>query len=88
MCSLEKVTNVLVGLQMPEGGRVQANFPANTSLWDVLLHFEVQSEGKLNLTKRVAGDQKYLLPAVTYLQREVRQTFSAAHYFLEMLFVC
>jgi hypothetical protein len=75
---------VLVGLQLPEGGRVQANFPANTRLWDVLLQFEQQGEGKLNLTKRVAagtGDKKrkadepaegyYMLPALTYMQREV-----------------
>jgi hypothetical protein len=75
---------VLVGLLLPVGGRVQANFPANTRLWDVLLQFEQQGEGKLNLTKRVAagtGDKKrkadepaegcYMLPALTYMQREV-----------------
>jgi hypothetical protein len=80
---------VLVGLQLPEGGRVQASFLATTRLWDVLLHFEQQAgEGtaKLNLTRRMAeaastGDKKrkadepaeghYLLPALTYMQREV-----------------
>ncbi|ELR23697.1 uncharacterized protein ACA1_073410 [Acanthamoeba castellanii str. Neff] len=82
--------SVLVGLQLPEGGRVQASFPATTRLWDVLLHFEQQAgEGtaRLNLTRRMAeatstGDKKrkadvepaeghYLLPALTYMQREV-----------------
>jgi len=68
--------SVLVALQLPEGGRVQASLPLSTRLWDVLLHFEQESDNRLNLTKRVApaktsegGD--YLQPVITYLRREV-----------------
>ena len=40
-----------VGLQLPEGGRLQGSFPETARLWEVLLHFEAQSGGTLVLTK-------------------------------------
>ncbi len=44
-----------MALQLSEGGRVQGTFPVATSIWDVLLYYEKQSNGKLNLTRQLSA---------------------------------
>ncbi|KAJ1496667.1 Tether containing UBX domain for GLUT4 [Coelomomyces lativittatus] len=38
-------STVQVALQLPEGGRRMETFSSNTSLWQILEHFEIQSKG-------------------------------------------
>ncbi|KAJ3296620.1 Tether containing UBX domain for GLUT4 [Borealophlyctis nickersoniae] len=43
---------VTVALQSEDGGRLMGKFPTSTSLWDILVHFEKEGNGTVNLTSR------------------------------------
>ncbi|KAJ1513914.1 Tether containing UBX domain for GLUT4 [Coelomomyces lativittatus] len=78
-------STVQVALQLPEGGRRMETFSSNTSLWQILEHFEIQSKGSLNLTKKTQPVQstsqvtlesgsppsEYLIPALIIMNREL-----------------
>ncbi|KAL1925376.1 uncharacterized protein VTP21DRAFT_259 [Calcarisporiella thermophila] len=52
------VSDITIALQLEEGGRLVDKFSPNASLWNILLHFEKQSNGALNLTRREAQHPK------------------------------
>ncbi len=55
-----------IALQLDDG-RYMAQFPSNTSLWQILRHFE-QTIGQ-SLTERIEGDN-YQQPVIVYLANE------------------
>ncbi|KAG0246938.1 Tether containing UBX domain for GLUT4 [Mortierella sp. GBA43] len=50
-------THVDLALQLEDGGRRVQSFAITTTLWDVLLGFEKESNGSLNLTRRTTVPQ-------------------------------
>ncbi|KAJ3081385.1 Tether containing UBX domain for GLUT4 [Quaeritorhiza haematococci] len=46
------VRDVAIALQLEEGGRLMGSFPTTTPIWNILTHFEQQSKGTLNLTRK------------------------------------
>ncbi|KAL7748360.1 hypothetical protein RI367_006321 [Sorochytrium milnesiophthora] len=51
-------SKVTIALQMEDGARLKESFASTVVLWQILEHFERQSNGTLNITRRTANPQE------------------------------
>ena len=62
---------VKIAVQLPTGGRVVSEFPASTTLWDILKHVE-ELEPSCPLTSLSTDDGTYMQPTCTLMGQQVR----------------
>ncbi|OWF56530.1 Tether containing UBX domain for GLUT4 [Mizuhopecten yessoensis] len=67
------VQDVTIALQLENGTRLQEKFPPQTSLWDILIHWEEKPDStcKGELTKVDATHNPPLQPVCIYMREEV-----------------
>ena len=65
----KKIQPCKIALQLPTGKRVTGEFPSSASLWDILLHFQL--EAGLNLT--IDKEKAYFEPEIMFLQRKFKK---------------
>jgi len=83
--SSSKPAIISIALQLEDGGRLMDKFPNSITLWEILKHFEIRSNGSLNLTMREDDPRKhqnklkrlifrdkpyYLVPAILVFEKE------------------